>query len=382
MPNTVVTIAVVGVALIGTMMGPGFAVAQQSDARTIDSCTTITEPGVYTLGGDITNTTADTCIRVTSSDVVLDGGDHTISGGGDGEAVEIHATGEDSQEGIENVTVRNLTIEEWRTGVQFLDVQNATVTGTSIDTVVGVEVGRAADQVTIRDNVISTEGYENRRAGSSRGNGVLLRSSATVVDNRIADGSYGVRIANSANNTIVGNTIATNVAGISVRVVDSVPEETNVVRGNDIVRNDNGIRVVATGAKLLVESNNLTNNEYSGVAISDSSVCSAGPEGAELVSIHGNTLAGNEWGVKNLNQDVVNATGNYWGASDGPSSLTIPATDPLEEPLDDPVTGTLADGNGSAVSDGWDRDGQSNVQFDPWLQQPPDNAGVENGTAS
>ena len=86
--------------------------------------------------------------------------------------------------------------------------------------------------------------------------------------------------------------------------------------------------------------------------------------------VHGNTLANNsEYGITVSRDETINATNNYWGPN-GPSSAT-------EDPLEDPNTGTLADGDGSAVSANPENDSVSNVHFDPWLDQDPTNETAE-----
>ncbi|MFB6296507.1 MAG: choice-of-anchor D domain-containing protein, partial [Halobacteriales archaeon] len=78
-------------------------------------------------------------------------------------------------------------------------------------------------------------------------------------------------------------------------------------------------------------------------------------------------------GVENLNRTIgtyVDATGNYWNASDGPASNSTTMT------FEDPVTGTLADGNGSAVTGSnttldTTTANISNVHFDPFLKSKP-----------
>ncbi len=81
------------------------------------------------------------------------------------------------------------------------------------------------------------------------------------------------------------------------------------------------------------------------------------------IEIHNNFLAGDDYGVENENTTdgtYVNATSNYWNASDGPNSTG---------PYEDPVTGTLADGSGSNVTNSTAT--LSNVHFDPFLDEPP-----------
>lgn len=73
-----------------------------------------------------------------------------------------------------------------------------------------------------------------------------------------------------------------------------------------------------------------------------------------------------ELGIDNEMTTVVNATGNYWGASDGPSSA-----DDEDAPFTDPVTGEPADGSGDEVSEHPENSGQSNVHFDPFLSDNP-----------
>lgn len=554
MPRPVPVLAVVGVVLASVLVGPALATGAQSDTRTIASCTTITEPGVYTLGADITNTSADTCIQIESSDVVLDGDGHTVTGGGDGTAVDATAQEERNQDPYENVTVRNVDVESWETGLEFLNTRNATVSDVTVtDADIGVRAGSSTahlpgydatahgttvadstvrdvgngvvvqlsndvevvdnavaeyDEVGVRLDVVSDSTFsgneivgsnesrdvairlaaiddpyddgshdnviESNRivdstvevdlerdsvtrnrvvrndvtrggihVGGSRGPAtrtvvaandlthstidVVLASNVTVEDNtlanpgeapdesinladagpttvrnntitganvgiaienhaeenavlgnRVTDSEVGISIEDSSvNNTVEGNTLANDGNGIEVSLLDSYDDGTNYVRGNDIVDNENGLLVEATDQPLVVEANDISDNE-NGVHIRESGVCTPDAEGAELVSVHDNVIAGNAaYGVLNGNQDVLNATGNYWGAGDGPSSPADP-----DAPFEDPVTGELADGDGTAVSEDPDAAGQSNVRFDSWLQQPPEDAGSSNETAS
>jgi hypothetical protein len=74
-----------------------------------------------------------------------------------------------------------------------------------------------------------------------------------------------------------------------------------------------------------------------------------------------------EFGVENFNTTVgtwVDATNNFWGASDGPGSPADP-----DAPFADPVTGALSDGAGGNVTEGATA-GVSNVHFDPFATSP------------
>lgn len=553
MTRTLPAVAVVAALLVASMAGPAVVTAQESSPQTITSCTTITEPGTYTLGSDIANASANPCIDIESSDVVLDGNGHSITGDGDGIAVAAIAHEERTQDPYANVTVQDLRVESWGAGVELVVTDDATVTDVAVtDSAVGVRVGNhsrarpgysgsahgtavtdstfeevgsgvvvqvsnhvevvddtvtnyddagveldTVNNATVRDNeIVSPNGSgpavyvravepalndgsfhnviesnrivdapvdvelhsddvqhnqivendvtngsisvsgerrpasdtlvaDNRLTDSDitvwfasnvtvedntlanpgdapeesillhdagpntvRNNtitganvGVRMENLAaenTVVDNRVTNSDVGVSIGeDSVNNTVAGNTLANDGNGVEVSLVDSFKEGTNYVRGNDVVNNENGVLVEATDQPLVIDSNDIRANE-NGIHVQASGVCSPDAEGAELVSVHENVIADSAaYGVLNGNRDVLNATENYWGASDGPSS----ADDP-DAPFEDPVTGALANGSGTAVSEDSNAAGQSNVHFDSWLQQPPDDAGASNESAA
>ncbi len=75
-------------------------------AQTISSCTTISSAGNYVLGTDIMNDAGTACINIVSSNVILDGGGHTITGNGAGNGVQIN--------NVRDVIVHDLNIRSWR----------------------------------------------------------------------------------------------------------------------------------------------------------------------------------------------------------------------------------------------------------------------------
>ena len=75
-----------------------------ANAEEITGCTEINESGVYYLANDISEN-ATMCIVINASDVVLEGNGHFIDGNGSGYGIYA--------EGVENVTVKNLTLTNW-----------------------------------------------------------------------------------------------------------------------------------------------------------------------------------------------------------------------------------------------------------------------------
>ena len=74
----------------------------------INSCTRISSPGEYVLTQSITNSGVTSCINITSSDVIFDGGGYTVDGNGltnYGLAVN----------NVNHITVKNLVVQDWNT---------------------------------------------------------------------------------------------------------------------------------------------------------------------------------------------------------------------------------------------------------------------------
>jgi parallel beta-helix repeat protein len=200
----------------------------------------------------------------------------------------------------------------------------------------------------------------NAVTGAETGVRVMDNSNdVRVADNRITDSEVGVRLESGASdNLVANNSIEATGAGVEVAVSfqpDSNPDAT-LVQGNTVTGAADGVRVVSTVRPLRIVGNDLSDTEDA-VHVYEPTYCTSGAEGAELVAVHGNDLAASVYGVHNDDPDVLNATGNDWGG-DGPSSA-----DDSDASFADPLTGTLADGDGSAVSERPGDPGVSNVHF-------------------
>jgi parallel beta-helix repeat protein len=132
------------------------------------------------------------------------------------------------------------------------------------------------------------------------------------------DFAMWLSIDNGSEVTISQNIITGAVDGITTRS-GLLDNSTLTVEDNQIHQNDYGIYLesVAGGSTVLINSNRLAGNDDYGLYVEDSAV-------------------------------IVDATYNWWGHASGPSGGVA-----------DPVTGRIADGTGSAVSE--------HVHFDPWL---------------
>lgn len=139
-----------------------------------------------------------------------------------------------------------------------------------------------------------------------------------TVDTDAGDFAISLSAANESEVSISHNVLVDAVDGVTTRS-GLLDNSTLTIEDNYIHGNDYGIYLesVAGGSTVLINSNRLAGNDDYGLYVEDSAV-------------------------------VVDATYNWWGDASGPSGGAA-----------DPVTSTIADGTGVAVSE--------HVHFDPWL---------------
>lgn len=305
------------------------------DPTGIDSCVTITEPGEYELTDDVVSDRPGPCIRILSSDVTLRGNGHRIERGDDGisgvsvfpeitDTGDPHETGEfpEPPDSLENVTVENVAVEGFQSGVVTGYVSNATLEAVGAHhNTWGIVLALGTHHADVSD-CVSTD---NQAGISVRGDphGQFLTASsdnATIEHCEIVGNWTGISFEDgTANGTVALCRITDNTVGV---YHSGFPVRDHVYRDNVICRNESG-------------------------GVRNTADLEAPVPGV-----------------------IVDATDNYWGASNGPSSLG----DPIE-PLTDPETGRPADGDGDAVSEGVDRDGVANVRFDPFSEDTVEAAG-------
>ena len=336
------------------MMGTATAATQ------IGSCTTIQSSGSYALTGDVTNTSAETCITVNASDVVLDGAGHVL---GDGR------TAIDVIDPASNVTVQNTTLRNWsRSGVAFHGTTDVTVRDLTIDLdggdfgiyargtedattarVLDNEVrGYLTSGIRVRSNHSEFEDNTVTTTYAGEGGIEVAGRNVTILSNNVqSTGGMGITIADAEDVRVIRNRIA-NVTGSSVEIAGigiavGFPATDDItLAGNTVVDNVNGIGFAATGAVEAV--NNTIRRNRVGI-----NVTNFGTAPASAFEAHDNTIVNNTaYGLLNTNDSVTNATYNDWGAADGPSGGVT-----------DPIMGVTANGGGDAVS--------TNVHFDPWV---------------
>jgi hypothetical protein len=181
----------------------------------VSECTTIDTPGSYELTGDISNSATAPCIEITTSDVVFDGAGHEIDGVGNGTGVRVAGAGT-----LSNVTVRNLRVTDWETGVSYATVSDGVVDSVdaSENGVVGIEFQKTTAS-TVRDATVADNEDGLRLVGSA--DNVVRALDSVNNSNR------GTLIrSRSPNNTLTGSTVTENGVGIAI---ETASPDTTVV---------------------------------------------------------------------------------------------------------------------------------------------------------
>lgn len=270
----VLTVLVASVSVGGAVREVNQGTTQQ--ATSIDSCTTIDEPGTYRLTESISNSTSDICINIQASDVHFDGGGHTIDGTITRQEIQSVMGPPETGIGVgvnlgrssplSNVTVTNVTTTDWFFGVRGEDVSGVTLRGlTGITNGVGMFVDSASSPVV--ENVTTTE---NVRFGT-----VVEESPNSTVQDVTANnnGFNGVFLVDSVDSTVRRVTATNNgfsgveLMNASESIVRNVTATGNDFRGLGVVEAPSGPPSGIIVENVTVVDNNFSQNGYSGIVV-------------------------------------------------------------------------------------------------------------------
>ncbi len=286
----------------------------------VAECTTITVPGYYILVNNIVSNRSDTCINITSSDVVFDGNGYTITYDKllypyyyMEHAVKAYSPGNM----LSNITIINLRAVNWSSGVYFRDVSNSKVSLSSFSNnlySLRIENSRKIN-ITFNNG---TDGGNVWLYGSSSVSilyNVFQNSSIYVDgggDNNISlNRAYGVHLTNSNQNLVYGNDMS---FGGSVHLTNSTH---NTVLQNN-VSNSSGAGIELYESSYNQISYNIANNNLGdGISlrlsdhntITDNQMNGNRDSGIYLEGSMWNTISGN------LISNNSNGTYIYWYSS-------------------------------------------------------------------
>lgn len=169
--------------------------------QTISSCTIISIPGTYVLTQNILNSSASTCINITSSDVIFDGAGYTIDGTDAQNTSGVYVY--NSASAIRNVTVKNLIVTDWTYGIYYYNAANGSITNNNA-------LSNTWRGIYLFSSINNT--LANNNASSNTWDGILLwLSSYNTLNNNSAGSNYhGIYFGYSNYNIVYNNNLVNN----------------------------------------------------------------------------------------------------------------------------------------------------------------------------
>lgn len=335
--------------------------------------TVITRPGRYLVMQDFAAPEAQIGIDVRSSDVIIDGLGHTITGGKKFNSNGLSVYNESVQ--LSNVTVSNLSFGSWFIGANYLntrdsrtenlttigndygivmtlgermllnssDVSANTYDGLSISSVTGsrfVDITADSSMYGIWSSGSSVNSFENCTASNNQ-QGIQFQTSSnntfqnitaesnTVglslldqsLQNRVEAGSFskngrGIVIENAGNTTVANVTASNCTNGSGIAVTSSAG---SVLNSNLADHNINGIALQNTDG-VVVHANQVINNTNNGILLNGATAALITENSATLNGVSGLLLTGSS--RNRIGQNTL--TGNNVGfRAEGPSDNSL-----------------------------------------------------------
>ncbi len=245
------------------------------DAQPIKAPAVITSPGVYELTEDAREITDVYGIQVQCSNVVIDGAGYFIGGEEREKSAGIYVNKYGGS--ITNITVKNLNLENWETGIEYNYVK-----------------GQEGDSNLITDcDIVKCD------------NGIHIEYSdyISIEENQIRDCSSGVVVEGLSTNTdLKKNTVKNCGTGVSVTNSQQTTLEENTINTCKVY----GVEVTDSEGTVL-KKNGVSDNKYAAVKFENS-------KNSEII---GNTFSQTEVGaVLIIGNDVHDAeiTDNYFSS--------------------------------------------------------------------
>ena len=238
-------------------------------ANQINSCTTIDLPGEYVLNQSILNSPASpACIFITSSNVIFDGAEYTISGEDTPWTYGVYVY---NPVALINVTVRNLNVTDWYYGIYYNNTGNGTIRGNNAsNNSNGIVLDFSSNNV-LSGNIASYNVlgiYVNSSSSNNlssnhvfgNGNGIIMMFSSNnnLSRNNASDNKVGIYLSDSSINSLNSNIVSNNNMGVIL-----ASSSNNNLSGNNVSWNAFfGIWLQNSSSNTLSDNNILNNGIY------------------------------------------------------------------------------------------------------------------------
>jgi parallel beta-helix repeat protein len=264
---------------------------------------TISKPGVYSLSTDLIGTNTSQAISIISDDVIIEGAGYTLYGSAVSDQVRYGIRIENEVGKIQNISVRNLTVIGFDTGIFMNGIMEGKIEGCKIrnNLQTGIRLTNGTDISIFGTEVSSTI----PDADESGGTGIRITDTDTVTirsdvihGNGRGDDGSGLSIIRSSNVYVDETTITGNAASgiITLGPVPGLIIQKNVISSNKV----NGITIGTGCTGSLITGNQIFENYLTGLEITSS--CQG--------ILSGNTIEDNKIGLSLSESKQFSLTGN------------------------------------------------------------------------
>lgn len=239
------------------------APASAAAPRTLTNCTTITDPGAYVVGRNLS--ASGDCFVIAADFVNLDLDGFVIAGNGTGSAVV-----EQLAVGRKGVTVKNGVITGFLRAIFMGNSAGMTIEGVTA-------TGNMSNAITVGDNATVTR----NQVSSNAGTGLVLGFRSLASANNVSDNTGTGILANNGAN-ITGNTIGHN-GGSGISVAEGA------VISNNVSRNNTSYGIVADCPSLVI--GNTTSNNIGGNLQAIGGACDPNSQTCCVLGVNNMTLS-------------------------------------------------------------------------------------------
>jgi parallel beta-helix repeat protein len=209
--------------------------AKAAEATNASCGDTITSS--LTLDGDLTDCSGDGLI-VAASNIIIDGGNHSISGSGAGSGIRIEYVVDSSADPFNNITIRNFaSISGFYAGIELLGTSNSTVNNVTAN----------SNQFGIKTNRYATYDLDWNEVNGPESNGNTITNNIT--NNNTDSGIY---LGQSTNTVVQNNQMANNLNNIRVDIYEPAGSSPNNAYYSQDIDDSNTIE-----GKVLFYKNNI-----------------------------------------------------------------------------------------------------------------------------
>jgi parallel beta-helix repeat protein len=229
-------------------------------------------PGWY----NITDAGAQGVVIINASNIVLDGNGAVINGSGSGYGIY--------NPGFDNVTITNVTIRNYGTGMQLVESDNSIISqnNVSYSAIKGIAID-SSYQCEVSHNRVSYSAERGIAFGgggdNAAYNNIVFNNSAfgaieavfsnnnEIYNNAVSFNQWGIATNHGSSNQIHNNTIYGNELGVHL----DWPSENNRVFNNNISSNYAGIWINHNSTNNIISDNLIVANEASGIGVETNS---------------------------------------------------------------------------------------------------------------